>query len=126
MDLDFDCNSLSSLEDIDPQPSTCPGPSLHLMTSQTTFPVRLHAMLSEVECDPVLSKMVSWRPHGRLFVVEDRKGFMTRILPRYVHASLHRINTQRSAQTVVCYLVAQLVCNDKLRIFSASVQYVRL
>jgi hypothetical protein len=44
------------------------------------FPVRLHYVLSEMEKDG-LQHIVSWRPHGRCFIVHDPKLFAKNILP---------------------------------------------
>lgn len=68
-----------------------------VLSSQTTFPVRVHAMLAEIEGDAFLSSMVSWRSHGRAFVVEDRNGFMKHILPKYVR-------TEPFTANIVCMI----------------------
>jgi hypothetical protein len=49
-------------------------------TSDRTFPVRLHFMLSELEQDG-LDTIVSWQPHGRAFIVKKQEAFVARILP---------------------------------------------
>ncbi|CAB9523374.1 Heat stress transcription factor [Seminavis robusta] len=51
-------------------------------TQQQGFAVKLHHMLSDVEAFGE-SGIVSWQPHGRCFVVRDRKAFVERILPSY-------------------------------------------
>jgi HSF-type DNA-binding len=48
--------------------------------SDQNFPVKLHYMLTELKEDG-LSHIVSWQPHGRCFLVHDRKEFAERILP---------------------------------------------
>lgn len=47
------------------------------------FPVRLHTMLAVTEKSPFLSGIVSWRPHGRCFVVENRELFLEHVLPNW-------------------------------------------
>jgi hypothetical protein len=50
----------------------------------STFPVRLHAMLTEIEQTGLHSHIVAWHSHGRLFSVEDRESFIQKVLPWYV------------------------------------------
>jgi len=47
-----------------------------------TFPFVLHTMLNEVE-ETGLSNFVSWRPHGRAFLVHDVEGFVEHVMPLY-------------------------------------------
>jgi len=47
-----------------------------------TFPFILHTMLSEVE-DIGLSKIVSWRPHGRAFLVHNVEAFVEHVMSLY-------------------------------------------
>jgi HSF-type DNA-binding len=63
--------------------STGSSPLQHL-----TFPVKLHAMLSEIEQTGVHSHILTWRPHGRLFVVKDRQRLIKEVLPWYVQQVL--------------------------------------
>jgi hypothetical protein len=51
-----------------------------LKEKEENFPVRLHYVLSETEKDG-LQHIVSWHPHGRCFVVHNRKLFAKKILP---------------------------------------------
>lgn len=43
------------------------------------FPERLHYLLTELENDG-LQHIACWRPHGRCFVVSDKKEFESRFL----------------------------------------------
>jgi hypothetical protein len=61
----------------------CASPLQH-----ATFPVKLHAMLTEIEQTGLHSHIVTWRPHGRLFVVNDRQRLIQEVLPWYVQAAL--------------------------------------
>ena len=47
------------------------------------FASRLHYLLSEIEKDGCES-IVGWQPHGRSFVVRDRKKFVDSIISRLV------------------------------------------
>ena len=49
----------------------------------TTFPLRLHHMLSQIEMGG-LSHIVSWQPHGRCFIVHQQEDFVNQVLPMYV------------------------------------------
>jgi hypothetical protein len=44
------------------------------------FPARLHYLISELEEDGQ-GNIVSWQPHGRCFVVHDKRRFVEEILP---------------------------------------------
>jgi hypothetical protein len=46
-----------------------------------TFPEKLHYVLSDMEKDG-LQHIASWQPHGRCFIVHDRKLFTEKILPK--------------------------------------------
>lgn len=50
------------------------------------FPWKLHLMLDGVDRDG-LSHIVSWRPHGRCFLVHDPKKFVTCIMSNYFKQS---------------------------------------
>jgi hypothetical protein len=50
------------------------------------FPAVLHSMLDEVE-EKGYSHIVSWQPHGRCFVVHNRKEFVQFIMPAYFRMS---------------------------------------
>ena len=45
------------------------------------FPERLHDMLSAVEKEG-LTEIVSWQPHGRCFIVHEKKEFIADVMPR--------------------------------------------
>ena len=47
----------------------------------TTFPSRLHTMLTEIERTGYYHNIVSWCPHGWAFVVRDRALFVRHVLP---------------------------------------------
>lgn len=49
---------------------------------QQGFAVKLYHMLADIESSGE-AEIVSWRPHGRCFVVHDRKAFVERVLPSY-------------------------------------------
>ncbi|CAB9516241.1 shock factor protein [Seminavis robusta] len=44
------------------------------------FPVRLHYMLTDIQKEGIFTHIVSWQPHGRCFVVHDKKQFVEKIL----------------------------------------------
>jgi hypothetical protein len=50
------------------------------------FPKRLHEMLSTV-AEEGLDHIVSWQPHGRCFLVHNKKRFVEEIMPRFFHQS---------------------------------------
>lgn len=50
------------------------------------FPLKLHQMLSTV-ADEGLDHIVSWQPHGRCFLVHNKKRFVEEIMPRFFHQS---------------------------------------
>lgn len=52
------------------------------LNGQPPFPVKLHAVLEEVENDPILSSVIAWQPHGRCFIVHKITDFVERILKR--------------------------------------------
>lgn len=43
------------------------------------FPLKLHAMLDQIEHDG-LASVISWQPHGRCFVVHDQKKFVDSVM----------------------------------------------
>lgn len=45
------------------------------------FPVKLHAVLDQVEADG-LGHIISWQPHGRCFVVHEPKEFVDHVMPK--------------------------------------------
>lgn len=51
----------------------------------TPFPLKLHAILTEIENEG-LSHIVSWQPHGRCFAVHKPSEF-TKLLPKYFKLS---------------------------------------
>lgn len=56
-----------------------------LPASRNNFPVQLHVLLSHAEGEGLLS-IVSWKPHGRCFVIHRLHDFEQLVLPRYVVA----------------------------------------
>ena len=46
------------------------------------FPVKLHAVLDQVEADG-LAHVISWQHHGRCFVVHKPKEFVEHVMPKY-------------------------------------------
>ncbi|KAL3816940.1 hypothetical protein ACHAXA_009800 [Cyclostephanos tholiformis] len=52
----------------------------------SSFPERLHTMLSEVE-DSGLTDIISWQPHGRCFVLHKPKKFAADVMPLYFRQS---------------------------------------
>ncbi|CAB9520027.1 stress transcription factor B-2b [Seminavis robusta] len=46
------------------------------------FPLKLHAVLDQVEADG-LGHVISWQPHGRSFVVHKPKEFVDHVMPKY-------------------------------------------
>ena len=60
-----------------------------LLQQSFTFPRLLYIMLtdlssSETSGGPLHDAIVSWKPHGRAFIIHDRKRFESLIMPRYV------------------------------------------
>lgn len=51
-------------------------------SQQQGFAVKLYHMLSEAEATGK-THIVSWQPHGRCFLVHDRKAFVEQVLPSY-------------------------------------------
>jgi hypothetical protein len=47
---------------------------------EESFPYKLHYMLTELESDG-MDDIVSWRPHGRCFLVHNQKAFVEQVLP---------------------------------------------
>jgi hypothetical protein len=48
----------------------------------SAFPSTLHHLLTNHSRE--VDSIVSWQPHGRCFLVHDRKAFVEHVLPRYV------------------------------------------
>lgn len=46
------------------------------------FPLKLHAVLDQVEADG-LGSVISWQAHGRCFVVHKPKEFVDHVMPKY-------------------------------------------
>uniref|UniRef100_A0A7S1BSD1 HSF-type DNA-binding domain-containing protein n=1 Tax=Corethron hystrix TaxID=216773 RepID=A0A7S1BSD1_9STRA len=51
------------------------------------FPDKLHDMLEDVALSRDLADVISWRPHGRAFVVHQPHRFVRDVLPRYFRQS---------------------------------------
>jgi hypothetical protein len=47
-----------------------------------SFPLKLHAFLDQVEADG-LAHIISWRPHGRCFLIHEPKEFVENVMPNY-------------------------------------------
>ena len=47
-----------------------------------SFPLKLHAVLDQVEADG-LAAIISWRPHGRCFLIHKPKEFVNNVMPNY-------------------------------------------
>lgn len=45
------------------------------------FPLKLHAVLDQVERDG-LAHVISWRPHGRCFVIHNPQEFVDHVMPK--------------------------------------------
>ena len=58
-----------------PAPKVAP-PS---MTKESTFPVKLHKMLSS----PQFRHFITWLPHGRAWKILDHEGFEEHVLPLF-------------------------------------------
>ena len=61
------------------------SPSKHRQV-EYLFPSKVYEMLETVE-SLGLSAAVSWQPHGRSFVINDKKVFMTDVVPRFFKAT---------------------------------------
>jgi hypothetical protein len=53
----------------------------------TNFPARLHDLLSLIQNDSTLSSAISWLPHGRSWIVNDKKEFLEKVSPSHFHFS---------------------------------------
>jgi hypothetical protein len=51
-----------------------------------SFPLKLHAMLDQIEADG-LADVISWQPHGRSFLVHKPKEFVSHVMPKYFRQS---------------------------------------
>ena len=51
------------------------------------FPERLHNILTETTTEGCFEGIVSWQPHGRAFLVRDKKRFTQEVLPKYFKQS---------------------------------------
>jgi len=51
-----------------------------------SFPIKLHAILDQVEEDG-LSHVISWQPHGRCFLIHKPKEFTDYVMPKYFRQS---------------------------------------
>lgn len=47
----------------------------------TPFPLRLHQVLDQVETDGY-ADIISWKPHGRCFVIHKPKQFVEEVMPK--------------------------------------------
>lgn len=65
-------------------PSTSLSSSSSTNSSRHNFPVQLHILLNTVETVEGLASIVSWKPHGRCFVIHRLQEFERYVLPRYV------------------------------------------
>jgi HSF-type DNA-binding len=45
------------------------------------FPAKLHYVLEQVESDG-RSDVITWQPHGKAFLVRDKKEFVKNFLPK--------------------------------------------
>jgi HSF-type DNA-binding len=95
------------------------------------FPIKLHLMLSEIDRTSIHSDIVSWRPHGKLFVVHDRQRFIKEVLPWYVVQVLPRLKLLHSqlatCRVLDCCIASQLELQHYLLcVFSAATEHVRL
>jgi Conserved hypothetical protein (Lin0512_fam)/HSF-type DNA-binding len=71
--------------DVDLNRSTSPNRgmgSLQKRSSGTSFPVKLHETLRQIELD-ALDNVVGWLPHGRSFKIFKQKEFVDVVLPKY-------------------------------------------
>ncbi|CAB9512695.1 Heat stress transcription factor [Seminavis robusta] len=74
-------------EDVPPSPQ----PSLRATRrrkgpKELSFPTKLHDMLTNCKAEG-LSHIISWKEHGRCFVIPDPKQFAARIMPCYFRQS---------------------------------------
>jgi len=62
-------------------PKLCGGPG-NSGGVTVPFPFKLHTLLEQIEQDG-FGHIVSWQPHGRAFVIHDKKTFVDQIMPNY-------------------------------------------
>ena len=58
----------------------------------TNFPARLHDLLSH---DEDISDIISWLPHGRSWIVRDKKEFLMRVAPSHFQISKYESFTRQ-------------------------------
>lgn len=51
-----------------------------------TFPIQLHAMLENIEREGY-GHVISWQPHGRCFVIHNKKEFISHVMPVFMRQS---------------------------------------
>ena len=82
--------------------STRRGPSL-----SSTFPAKLHKILSI----PELSHIISWMPHGRSWRVLQPKLFEEKVMPKYfAHQSKYASFTVCSFPLIGCPVIKIEIC----------------
>ncbi|CAB9514980.1 stress transcription factor A [Seminavis robusta] len=71
------------------------GDSSAAASDPTRFPFKLHRMLSEIETGSLgMEGIVSWQPHGRCFMIRDKKAFTDTVMPKYFY-QLKYVSFQR-------------------------------
>jgi HSF-type DNA-binding len=59
-----------------------------------TFPLTLHNLLHSVN-ESGEDEIVHWLPHGRAFLIVNKKRFIKEVLPKYFHCQQHYTSFQR-------------------------------
>jgi HSF-type DNA-binding len=77
----------------------------HRAEVEDLFPAKLHYVLEQVEKDQEQhgigggdDDVISWQPHGRAFLVQDREKFVNEYLPKYVSVVTIGWRAARSAR----------------------------
>jgi HSF-type DNA-binding len=76
------------------------------------FPAKLHYVLEQAERDG-RADVIAWRPHGKAFVVKDKKEFVASFLPKYV-------KVERGRSDFNCAAARLSICASLLTLFIDS------
>lgn len=69
-------------------------PTAPLPGAEGIFPVKLHEMLAWADA-AMMSHIVGWCPHGRMFRVSDKDAFMKKVSPLFFKSTKFRSFTRQ-------------------------------
>ncbi|CAB9499087.1 shock factor protein 4 [Seminavis robusta] len=81
VNVSFGAGAFGSQQQQQQQQQHGPNCNTNMDLQLASFPVKLHAMLSSIDLTGSHVDIVTWRPHGRLFVVKDRNRFINEVIP---------------------------------------------